>query len=120
MQPGRPAVAPRPASPARADTLQSPDCRQRPESQDGGHWLPFGRADRAVPRAIGAFDMAETDMLNLTMMEAASHIERRALSPVELTEAVLQRIAAVDKMLSAYITVCADQAREVAQATEKM
>src|SRR5207249_3993426 len=31
-----------------------------------------------------------------------------------------QRIAAVDKVLSAYITVCGEQAREVAQATEKM
>jgi aspartyl-tRNA(Asn)/glutamyl-tRNA(Gln) amidotransferase subunit A len=64
--------------------------------------------------------MTETDVLNLTISEAASQIERRTLSPVELTEAVLRRIAAVDKLLNAYITVCAEQAREVAQATEKM
>jgi aspartyl-tRNA(Asn)/glutamyl-tRNA(Gln) amidotransferase subunit A len=64
--------------------------------------------------------MALTDLLNLTIADAASRIARRTLSPAELTEAVLQRIAAVDKMLNAYITVCAEQAREVAQAAEKM
>jgi aspartyl-tRNA(Asn)/glutamyl-tRNA(Gln) amidotransferase subunit A len=64
--------------------------------------------------------MALTDLLNLTIAEAASRIARGTLSPAELTEAVLQRIAAVDKTLSAYITVCAEQAREVAQAAEKM
>src|SRR5207302_543047 len=35
-------------------------------------------------------------------------------------EAVLQRIGAVNATLNAYITVCAPQAREVAQATERM
>ena len=64
--------------------------------------------------------MAQPDMLNLTLSEAAAQVERRTLSPVELTEAMLQRIAAVDKVLSAYITVGGEQAREVAQATEKM
>jgi aspartyl-tRNA(Asn)/glutamyl-tRNA(Gln) amidotransferase subunit A len=59
-------------------------------------------------------------MLNLTISEAASQVERRTLSPVELTDAMLQRIAAVDKVLSAYITVCGEQARQVAQAAEKM
>ncbi len=59
--------------------------------------------------------MAPSDMLNLTLSEAAARVERRTLSPVELTEAALQRIAAVDKVLSAYITVCGEQAREVAQ-----
>src|SRR5204862_4271840 len=44
----------------------------------------------------------------------------RRLAPVELTEAMLQRIANVDKQSRAYITVCDAQAREVAQAAEKM
>ena len=64
--------------------------------------------------------MARTELQNLTIREAAGLLERRALSPVELTEAVLQRIAVVDKKLNAYITTCGDQAREVAQAAEKM
>src|SRR5256885_11394305 len=64
--------------------------------------------------------MARTELQNLTISEAAGLLERRALAPVELTEAVLQRIAVVDKKLNAYITTCGDQAREVAQAAEKM
>jgi aspartyl-tRNA(Asn)/glutamyl-tRNA(Gln) amidotransferase subunit A len=64
--------------------------------------------------------MARTDMLDLTISEAASRLDCRALSPVELTEAALQRIAVVDKTLNAYITVCGEQARAVAQAAEKM
>lgn len=64
--------------------------------------------------------MAATEVLSLTISEAAAQIERRALSPVELTDAMVQRISAVGKALNAYITVCAEQAREVAQAAERM
>src|SRR5438445_1445023 len=64
--------------------------------------------------------MAQADLLNLTIAQAAPRLERRELSPVELTEAVLQRIGAVNRTLNAYITVCAPQAREVAEATERM
>ena len=64
--------------------------------------------------------MTPTDVLNLTIRDAAAQIERSALSPVELTDAMLQRIARVGKTLNAYITVCGEQAREVALAAEKM
>src|SRR5436853_5311186 len=64
--------------------------------------------------------MTQVDLLNLTIAQAAPRLERRELSPVELTEAVLQRIGAVNATLNAYITVCAPQAREVPQATERM
>ena len=64
--------------------------------------------------------MAQADLLTLTIAQAAPRLEQRELSPVELTEAVLQRIGAVNATLNAYITVCAPQAREVAQATERM
>src|SRR5712691_7147687 len=64
--------------------------------------------------------MTQVDLLNLTIAQAAPRLERRELSPVELTEAMLQRIAAVNTQLNAYITVCAQQARDVAQATERM
>ena len=64
--------------------------------------------------------MAQADLLTLTIAQAAPRLERRELSPVELTEAVLQRIGAVNATLNAYITVCAPQAREVAQAMERM
>src|SRR5437870_7569776 len=64
--------------------------------------------------------MAQAAPLNLTIAKAAPRLERRELSPVELTEAMLQRIAAVNPKLNAYITVCEPQAREVARATEQI
>ncbi len=57
--------------------------------------------------------MTQADMLNLTISKAATQIEQSASSPVELTDAMLQRIARVDNMLNAYITVCGQQALEV-------
>src|SRR2546430_7207642 len=64
--------------------------------------------------------MAQGDPLDLTIIEAAAQLEGRRLSPVELTEAMLQRIAKVDNQIRAYITVCDAQAREVARAAERM
>jgi aspartyl-tRNA(Asn)/glutamyl-tRNA(Gln) amidotransferase subunit A len=64
--------------------------------------------------------MAHADLLNLTIAQAAPKLERRELSPVELTEAMLARIATVNKQLNAYITVCDQQAREAAQAVERL
>jgi aspartyl-tRNA(Asn)/glutamyl-tRNA(Gln) amidotransferase subunit A len=45
-----------------------------------------------------------------SLVEAAGLIERRALSPVDLTRACLDRIAAADAGLRAFITVTADRA----------
>ncbi|ROR46509.1 amidase [Kitasatospora cineracea] len=46
--------------------------------------------------------------------ELAALIRKRELSPVELTEAVLDRIDRVGGQVNAYVTVVADQAREAA------
>ena len=54
----------------------------------------------------------------LTIAEAAPLIERRALSPVELTRAFLDRIAALDPQLNAYLLVTADRAMDQARAAE--
>ena len=52
-----------------------------------------------------------------SLREAADLVERRELSPVELTRACLDRIAAADADLHAFITVTADSAlREAARA----
>ena len=48
--------------------------------------------------------------LPASLAEAAGLIERRALSPVDLTRACLDRIAAADADLRAFITVTADRA----------
>ena len=54
----------------------------------------------------------------LTIAEAARRIATRDLSPVELTEAYLARIAAVDDKLQAFVTLTADRARTEAKAAE--
>jgi aspartyl-tRNA(Asn)/glutamyl-tRNA(Gln) amidotransferase subunit A len=64
--------------------------------------------------------MAQSDLLTLTIAQAAPKLERGLLSPVDLVEATLQRIGVVDKQLNAYITVCDQQARGAAQAVERL
>lgn len=62
---------------------------------------------------------APPDLPALTIAEAARQISRKQLSPVELTEAVLARIAAVDPAVGAFITVASEQARAVARIAER-
>ncbi len=59
-----------------------------------------------------------TELTRLTIAEAADRLRRRALSPVELTDAYLARIQAEDGAVRAYITVPADAARAAAKAAE--
>ncbi len=59
-----------------------------------------------------------TDLHFLSIADAASLIERRQLSPVELTRAFLDRIAAVDPQINAYLLVTAERALDQARAAE--
>jgi aspartyl-tRNA(Asn)/glutamyl-tRNA(Gln) amidotransferase subunit A len=59
-----------------------------------------------------------TDLHFLTIAEAARLIERRQISPVALTRAFLDRIAAIDSQLNAYLLVTADQALDQARNAE--
>ncbi len=61
---------------------------------------------------------ASTDLHHLTIADADRLIERRQLSPVELTQAFLDRIAAIDPQLNAYLLVTAEQALAQARAAE--
>ena len=54
-----------------------------------------------------------------TITELAPLIESKALSPVEVTEAILRRIEAVDGRLRSYATVMAEQAMAQARAAER-
>ncbi len=54
--------------------------------------------------------VAEKPLYYLTIHEAQQLIRERKLSPVELTKSVLDRIAAVDGRLHAYINLMADGA----------
>jgi hypothetical protein len=59
-----------------------------------------------------------TDLAFMTMAEASRLIRARKLSPVELTAALLARIAALDGVYHAYIAVTAEIALAQAKAAE--
>lgn len=58
------------------------------------------------------------DFLWWSAADLASAIRRRELSPVEVTRAALDRIAAVDKSLNSFVTVMADEAMAAARRAE--
>jgi aspartyl-tRNA(Asn)/glutamyl-tRNA(Gln) amidotransferase subunit A len=58
--------------------------------------------------------MSSTPLFHLTVSQASRMIQRRELSPVELVDAFLDRISAVDDKVRSYLLVTADRAREQA------
>ena len=62
--------------------------------------------------------IAEKPLYYLSIHEAQQLIKDRKLSPVELTRSVLDRIAAVDDKLHAYINLMGDSAVAEARAAE--
>src|SRR5215207_3473297 len=65
-----------------------------------------------------AMAISEKPLYYLTIDEAQQLIRERKLSPVELTQAVLDRIAAVDGSLHAYINLMTEGALTAARAAE--
>jgi aspartyl-tRNA(Asn)/glutamyl-tRNA(Gln) amidotransferase subunit A len=59
------------------------------------------------------------DLLTTTLAEAAEAIKSRELSPVELTQATLDRIDLLEPRLNAFITLCGDRAMEAARVAEQ-
>ena len=55
----------------------------------------------------------------LTITEARQRLQRREITAVQLTQAVLDRIQAVDDRIGAFITVAADSALEQARAADQ-
>ena len=62
--------------------------------------------------------MSAADLLDLSIAELAPLLRDRKASPVEVTQAALDRIAKVDGRLNSFITVTADQAMAAARRTE--
>jgi aspartyl-tRNA(Asn)/glutamyl-tRNA(Gln) amidotransferase subunit A len=62
--------------------------------------------------------IAEKPLYYLSIHEAQQLIQKRQLSPVELTQAVLERIQRVDGKLHAYINLMADSAMQEARGAE--
>ena len=59
------------------------------------------------------------DLTTLTIAEASRLMEGKELSPVELTQAALQRISTLNPRLNAFITVLEDRASAAAKAAEQ-
>ncbi len=59
------------------------------------------------------------ELHELTIEEAHRRLKKKEISAVELTRAVLDRIAAVESSVDAYLTVSADTALEQAQAADE-
>jgi aspartyl-tRNA(Asn)/glutamyl-tRNA(Gln) amidotransferase subunit A len=63
--------------------------------------------------------MSTTELFHLTAGEAGRLLQARKLSPVDLLEAFLARIDAVDARVKSYLLVMADSARQAARQAEK-
>jgi aspartyl-tRNA(Asn)/glutamyl-tRNA(Gln) amidotransferase subunit A len=62
----------------------------------------------------------KNSLLELSLKEVSTMVENKEISPVELTNACLNRINNVNPKLSAYISIYEEEARKVAQAAEVM
>jgi aspartyl-tRNA(Asn)/glutamyl-tRNA(Gln) amidotransferase subunit A len=71
----------------------------------------------ASPDAPLASSMSDLNFMGIA--EAAALIEARKLSPVELTQAYLRRIQALDEQINAFITLTGELAIEQARQAEK-
>jgi aspartyl-tRNA(Asn)/glutamyl-tRNA(Gln) amidotransferase subunit A len=63
---------------------------------------------------------ADKEIIGLTLADAARRVKAREVSPVELVDASLERVAEVDDQLAAFIRVFEQEARQVAKAAEMM
>ena len=70
------------------------------------------------PLSIWAKPSAASDLTKLTLHEASALVQRREVSPVELTRACLARIEQYDSKINAFITLASKQALEQARAAE--
>ena len=80
----------------------------------------FVAASLAIPVAQ-PFKAAKPagDLPYLSLADAAALIKARRLSPLELTEAILDRIARIDSRVGAFITVTRDEALRAARESEQ-
>jgi aspartyl-tRNA(Asn)/glutamyl-tRNA(Gln) amidotransferase subunit A len=62
--------------------------------------------------------MKAHELCFLSLTQLAERIQRRELSPVEVTQAYLERIQTIDSQLNSYLTVTAERALQEAKAAE--
>jgi aspartyl-tRNA(Asn)/glutamyl-tRNA(Gln) amidotransferase subunit A len=63
--------------------------------------------------------MIQAELAFLTIAEAAALIERKRLSPVELTTALIRRAETLDPQINAYLLLTAERALDQARAAER-
>src|SRR4029077_10672993 len=91
--------------------------RQRRQSSPAQSRLSLRRAGRGAGGGGGAH-MINDDLCFLSIAELGGLMRARTVSPVEVTEALLARIARLNPTLTAFVTVMAGQAREAARRAE--
>src|SRR5262245_46971228 len=64
--------------------------------------------------------MNDSDLKRLTLASAARLIRKKEVKPVELVEAVLDRVQRLNDRMRAFITITAEQALESARSAEKI
>src|ERR671911_733588 len=64
---------------------------------------------------LGMKKSSSINLLNLTIKDLSELISTRKISPVDLIESILERIAKLNPMLNAFITVLEDSARQDAK-----
>ena len=62
--------------------------------------------------------MQTTDLLQNDLIDLGGKIAKKAISPVELTQAAIERIEAVNPKINAFLTVIADDALKAARNAE--
>src|SRR3990172_7774539 len=77
--------------------------------------LPFAQVIVPALAPSQGRAMTATETATLSISEAADLVRKRKLSPIELTEACLERIAALDARVRAFITVTREDAMAGAQ-----
>lgn len=75
-------------------------------------------ATASIGLALKPASVESQDVASLTLKEASEMVRRKAVSPVDLTQACLKRIETYGSALNAFITVTRDQAIETARAME--
>ena len=83
-------------------------------------WLLASVAPLALPAVFRMQRGPAADLTDLPLAELVSRYRAGTLSPVDVTEAYLARIAALDGDLHAYVTVTADVARAQARAASAL
>jgi len=71
-----------------------------------------------VAGALAARAQSSSDLADLTLAEASARIRARLVTPTQLTEACLERIASYNPKLNAFITVMRDEALREARDLE--